>query len=454
MLKFLARTNRLLDTIAKRLFDFRRYADYLAVSLFAALPIGAAALAGLLHDHNGFTGYLSSRNWTSLVLVLPAVIWVLRWVVLTLAPMDGSVPPIVKLFGSEEQQALAGRELKDIFLSPVNFYAAIGVMLIVQASDFAEVCGLYLHRFLDPRHLQMQDIREPDWSVMRILDSHVGPVLSNLSVTVLAYAVQFAVGVMAFFIIVLLLRHNLYFLGRIYQRRRARRNQVGPYIIIDWDHLDKHFGFGGANHAFNCEVRILAVAGLLVLASRYHNVPAQQSKTLYDAIPVLLKLLKLDFTNMDKLGAVGGTLPDVGQWILMLSWLFLLGVISIPAGVKFLPFGDRDGLDMDRTRYLKEFVPDERWPGDNNIDETSRKFAKNSFWPTGDGRALWLFGIAMTVFFVMAFPLRPIPSKIPEFLGCCGVMVALGFGIAAVGFRLLKASIAYIDNSLVETGAK
>jgi hypothetical protein len=253
---------------------------------------------------------------------------------------------------------------------------------------------------------------------------------------------------------VLLLRHNLYFLSRIYQRRRARRNKLGPYIVVDWCHLDKRFGFGGANHAFNCEIRILALAGILLLASRYHNVPAEQSRSLYDAIPVLLKLVKLDFTDVDKLRAIGGTLPDVGQWMLIISWLLLLVIISIPAGVKFLPFGDRDGLDMDRTRYLKEFMPDQRWPGDEKIDETARMFARNSFWPTGDSRADWLFGSAMTVFFLMALPLRPILGKIPEFLGCCTMLVALGFGIAAVVFRLLRASIAYIDNSLVEPEAK
>jgi len=454
MLKLFARTNRILSMAAQLMFDAKRYRDYLFVALFASLPIGASALTGLLHNRNGFTGYLSSGNWVSLVLVLPAVLWVLRWVAQTLAPTHGATPPLVRLFDVGQPQELAKEDLKDVFLSPINLYVAICVMVVVQTTDIAEVAGLYLRRFVDPSRLHMQDIREPDWSVMRILDSHASAVFANLTVTVIAYSVQFVVGLLAFLVVVLLLRHNVYFLTRIYQRRREKRNNIGPYIIVNWDHGDSRFGFGEANHAFNCEIRILALAGILLLASRFHNVPAQRSLDLYDAIPGSLKLLKLDFTEVHKLGAIGGTLSDLGQWILVLSWLLLLVVISLPALVKFLPFAAKDGLDMDRTSYLKEFVPEERWPGDGKIDETAKKFAKNSFWPTGDNRALWLFGIAMTVFFVMALPLRPIRGKIPEFLACYTTMTALGFGSAAIVFRLLRASIAYIDKSLVESGDK
>jgi hypothetical protein len=450
----LDRANRTSVAITRSLFDSTRNYDYIAAIIFAAVPIGAAALTGLLHDRNGFTGYLSSKNWLSLVAVLPVVLWILRWVVRTLLPSDGNVPPIVRLFGVGRQQELATKELSDIFLSPINLYIAFCVMLILQATDFAEVAGLYVRRFLHASHLQMQDIREPDWTVMRILDIHVGPVLANLGVTVTGYAVQFTVGLLAFFIVILLVRHNLYFVSRIYQRRRANRNSNRPYIVVDWDHGDACFGFGGANHAFNCEIRILAAAGALVLASRFHNIPALQSQTVYNALPVLLKVLKLDFNDVGKLRAIPDTLPDAGQWILVLSWVFLLGVIAIPALVKFLPFGADDGLDMNRTSYLKEFVPEERWPGDDKIDDTAKKFAKNSFWPTGDNRALWLFGIAMTVFFVMALPLRPIRGDSLELAACYATMIALGFGTATVVFRLLRVSLAYISKTLVETSEK
>jgi hypothetical protein len=453
MLKLLAEIGRLASAITKLLVGSKREYDYVVAMVFAAVPVGTAALAGILHDSGDFIGYLSARNWVSLILTLPVVLWVLRWVVSTLDPGNEKVPPVVNLFPAA-QEDLARKDLNGVFFSPVNLCAAIGVMLIVQASDFAEVGGLYLRRFLDASQLKVEDIRERDWSVMKILDPHVGPVLGNLAATITAYSVQFTVGVLAFLILILLLRHNLYFISRIYQRRRARRNSTRPYIVVNWDHGDGRFGFGCANHAFNCEVRILALAGVLLLASRFHNVGAQQSRLFYEALPVLLKLLKLEVTDLAKLDAVSGTLPDIGQRILVLSWLLLLVVISIPTLVKFLPFGAKEGLDMDRTGYLKEFVPEELWPGDAKIDETAKKFAKNSFWPTGDNRALWLFGIAMMVFFVMAFPLRPIAGRIPEFLACYAVFLAIGFGSAAAAFRLLRASLSYIDKSLVEGSEK
>ena len=463
MLGLFFRIGRAATVIMRRLLDPHRYVDYAIAMIFATLPIGACALAGTLRNRDGFIGYLSARNWVSLILVLPVVLWILRWIASTLDPVDDETPPInladqkkppiVKLF-DVERQAPAQKELHDTFFSPLNFLAAFLVMLVLQATDFAEVGGLYLRRFVHPSKLSLNDIREQDWSVMRILDGHLGPVLTNLGATLVAYSVQFAVGLLAFLILIILLRHNLYFLYRIYQRRRAEQNPKRPYIIVNWDHRDGRFGFGEANHAFNCEVRILALAGVLLLASRFHNVPAQLSQQFYEALPVLLKLLKLDFDHLDELADMSKTVPDVGQWILVLSWLVLLAVISIPALVKFLPFGAKDGLDMDRTAYLKEFQPEDRWPGDAAIDDTAKKFAKNSFWPTGDSRALWLFGVAMTVFFVLAFPLRPVPDKTPQFLACYVIFFALGFGAAALVFRLLRAALSYVHESLVESGGK
>lgn len=454
MLKLIAPINRLSRAILKSVCDSDRKYDYAVAAIFASVPIWASALAGVLRDRQGFVGYLSCINWLSLVLVLPVVLWILRWVSSTLAPTNGETPPVVNLFENGEPRAWATKEFGEIFLSPVNLYAAFSVMVVVQASDFVEVGRLYFHRFFGRASLHIQDIREPDWSVMRLLDDRLGAVLSNFAVTLTAYAVQFTVGLLAFLIVALLLRHNLYFVSRIYQRRRARRNSAKPYIIVDLDSGDEHFGFGEANHAFNCEILILAGAGALLLASRFHNVPSLQSRSIYEAMPALLKMLKLNFNDVGKLSAVAGTLPDIGQWILVSSWLLLLAVISIPASVKFLPFGARGGLDLNRTTYLKEFVPEERWPGDAKIDETAGKFARNSFWPTGDNRALWLFGIANTVFFVMVVPLRPFRGELLEFFACYATMVTLGFGTAAVFFRLLRASLSYIDKSLVDKAEK
>ena len=452
MLKISARIRWFLEKVTQLLYDSARKTDYLVAALFAALPIAAAWVAGVLRDSEvhgvAFTGMASSKNWWILTLQLPVVLWILRWVVEEHLPGSSGTTPLVRLFDSDSA-VLAAKQLTAVVRSPINLLAAFCLIVIIQIGDMAEVAALYLRRFSGT--LATRDIREKDYFVMRILDDDLASVWKNLATAALSYTVQFLVGLLAFLVVIVLLRHNLFFVSRVYQRRR---DGIRPHLVIDWDHGDKHFGFGEANLVFNRQVVILMIAGILLLWSRFHNISADQSRGLLDAIPDLLFFLKLDFSHVKHLSLLGATLPDFGQTILVLSWLLLLAVISLPALVKFLPFGKKGAFNIDRTDYLKEFKPSQEWPADAKVDDIASRFAGHSFWPTGDSRARWLFGLSFTVLFVMIYPVYWEPDRILQFCLCYAVFIALGFGIAYASLCLLQASLAYVDPSLVKAERK
>jgi hypothetical protein len=126
----------------------------------------------------------------------------------------------------------------------------------------------------------------------------------------------------------------------------------------------------------------------------------------------------------------------------------MAAIVSIPAIVKFLPRCFRRGPNLTATEYLREFIPPAAWPWDDCVGEVMKDFARNSFWPTGDGKAGWYFTGAFFVFLLLMYPVRPVTGRAVKPLLLYVVFLAVAYVGTALVFRVLKASLTYVDGRL------
>jgi hypothetical protein len=221
---------------------------------------------------------------------------------------------------------------------------------------------------------------ELDWAIMFVGTNL--PKWQNLLLVMAAYPLQvFLVLILGVFA-VLMTRHNVFFLRRVYQRSRIPAGEAANFITIDLDDVNRCFGFRVANRAFNVQIMLLAAIGAGLLVSRFLNVDAAT-----------------------------GLFRDPGQVGMAVGWLAGLVIATLPAWVKFLPWLPRKGRlrDTSIVAYLREFFPEDQWPyGDPPaavvVSTMSARFAQNAFWPTGNNRAARLFFLA---FLALCFLIVP-----------------------------------------------
>ncbi len=284
---------------------------------------------------------------------------------------------------------------------------------------------------------------EKDWSVAYLsLKAKVGK-WPNLGLNVGAYSVQFAVVFIGILSIILILQHNLFFLSRVYQRSRVKPGEEHSYIHIDLDDDERCFGFRPANDAFNVQVLALAIAGVFILTTRFANV------------------------GINPHGSPTGLFPDAGQWLMVLTWLVALAIVSLPILIKLLPRMPSQGAEkapVSLVDYLREFLSDEAWAigkdtPPEEINAVAAMFAENAFWPAGNNRAWQLYFLSFWVFFIALVPdPRAIASFTdwPAWSKVAGWAVAgvLAWGATRLLFAVLRGLLAYIDNRLVEPPAQ
>jgi len=455
--------------ILTRLLDHRRRLDYLWLAAFAAVPIVlAAAICAHRSSSDGFAGYWDRPNWTLLVFVLPIATFALRWFAKCIGPVStrdlpSPPPPVVSLIETEAGREKAYAGLRKALLSPKALLAAVIITLMIHVVDLAPLGAAYIsgiskecpvsevsdesagcakesERSDAVNRLQVEFFGcclppvEKDWSVAFLSsDNRVGKG-PNLALNLSAYAVQFALLFIGIQLIILVFRHNLFFLSCVYQRRRVAPGEEALYIHINLKDRENCFGFREANRAFNVQVWALLIAAILTLITRFANV-----------------------------GPCTGLFPDAGQWIAVVAWLAALVVTSLPIFVKLLPRLPSRGAErmpQSMVGYLREFLSDEAWAfGDDTsteeVETVAGRFAENAFWPTGDNRAWRLYLFAFFVFFVALVPdpraigaLADLPcwSKIVGWV----IAGALALGATWALFRLIRAMLTYIDKRLVE----
>lgn len=467
-----------LSRVLARMLDYRKPLDYLWLIAFAAAPIALAAGIGVLQGFDSFAGYWDRFQWPLLILVLPIATFGLRWTAKCIGPvssraMPPSLPPVVRLIESDAGKEIAYAQLRRALLSPNNLLAALLITLLIHVVDMAQLAGFYIS---DASHVcpssevsatptatdcaqelsgqgTLPRLRiefpwmsggccevERDWSVAYLSSKKKVGKWQNLMLNVSAYSVQFAVVFIGILLVTLILRHNLYFLARVYQRRRVAADKAYSYVHIDLDDKDKCFGFRPANDAFNVQVLMLAIAAVFILTTRFANVGVSAD------------------------GTPTGLFPDVGQLLAVLTWVVALFIVSLPILVKLLPrrpFQRTGSAPTSIADYLREFLTDEAWTIDNDtlpeeIDAVAAKFAENAFWPTGNNRAWQLYFLSFWVFFIALVPdPRAINGEFSDWTMFVGWLLAgaLAWGATLGLFRFLRAMLTYIDNRLVELPA-
>jgi hypothetical protein len=453
--------------ILLRLLNPHKPLDYLWLATFAALPLVVAAGIGALKTTgDGFVGYGTRLNWVFLVVILPLSVFMMRRIankigsVLSPEPTQ-PLPPVVGLIETDAGRRTAYTAFRRALLAPKNLFAAFLVTFVIHVVDLAQLGAFFLSQASQvcqpsdetnvgacarevqrPGRMQRLQVSfaglEPevlkDWWVAYLSSDPRAPgKWPNLALNVSAYAVQFSVVFVGVLITVIVFRHNMFFLTRVYQRRRVTPDEVASYIHIDLDDKEKCFGFRSANSAFNVQVLGLAIAAVLILDTRFANVGPP---------PI-------------------GVFPDPGQWLAVLTWLVALAIVTLPILVKLLPrlpipaVGRAPPTLVD---YLREFLSDEAWTvsddtSSEEVDAVAARFAENAFWPTGNNRAWQLYFLSFWVFFVALVPdPAAIVGVLPPWWRIIGWMVAgvLAWVATWALFGLLRAMLTFVDPRLVE----
>ena len=518
------RLRRSLAAVKDRLLDGSRRVDYAIAFLIGATPIGLAPIVGVESslDFRGdvYDGYHHRANWMSFCVTLPLVLLAFRWITSRIGGRGESsdCPPVVTLMRGykkhkkprpkEDANANANAvvtKLKKVFDDHVfgtgGFAFAAAATLLISVMD-VRVVGLAYHcawRRSDwaPAAVEAAcGITEKGWSTMFLTEA--AGFHANLLFVFVAYLVQACVILVGLWMLVIMFRHNSFFVNRIYRRSRdeagaderrrerfrffikrivCRGDETGAElprdederIVIDLKDPERCFGFRPAFRAFNTQVVTLLAGGLVMLVSRYLNVDAAHANAIETAVGTLMEapgnvgvmatLWQADNVNL---------MPaDVGQWMLIVGWLAALTVVSMPGWVKYVPLWTllRRRKAWMITEYLKELLPKEDleklgWkvldgtePDLPRVNRVAASFSTHSFWPTGDERAKFLFFWAFFVLLVLLFPLAFDPDRIQLQIAYWVFVTLLALLAAKVFFVLLRRPIFYVDPRLVASPA-
>jgi predicted Ser/Thr protein kinase len=451
-----------------RLLDAQAYADYawLAVAgvvpLLIALAVGAYADSPLdrvspvydacvaaIGGNPVLIGYGSRLNWWPSFVYLPFALFVLRRAAARLFPAPGVTAEvgIVRKIPPRGRRAVAA-DLAFAAHDPRNLAAVAGLIVVMTALDLRETAAQYASAFSGDT---LACPRELDWTV-QFVAGRVS-VSANAWLVVLAYSAQVLLHSLGVMLVVLLFRHNLFYLRRVYQRHRAPRHSIDEQVVLDFDDVERCFGLRALHGTFNYQILMLIIGGLLMIASRLMNVDRTPIGLQYEAA---LSTLLPDGAAARMTRAAGFGLadlfPDVGQIMLAIGWVVCFVVVAMPSFVKFLPLADKRVRLVGRLEYLLEFIPPTTSVPTSTPEEVDRlamKFARSSFWPAGDERARTLYTIAYFVFFMMVVPVPPTSSA--ALAMHVVAMLLLSFVTMKLTFWLFKKTLMNIDASLART---
>ncbi len=424
-----------------RMIDRGKQVDYLFIFTIGALPICVAYLIGAHKTIENYRGYLDSPNWWSLAFILPMILFAFRWCMGKIAPVNSprltdDRPPIINILHDDDSKVSIYDQLRQSILSKNNFLITFIIVAIVHILDMPKFLTPYFSGISNGYY---------DWSTMFLLESSGISKASNLILFITSGIAQFCAVFIGVLAIILILRHNLFFMRHIYQRQHMQQlkgdGEAKNYFQIDVNDVNRCFGFRSANQAFNTQVKALMIAGAAMFLSRFAHASHDQN-------------CAFDFSNWQSaLSCL--SFPIISQWLMALFWLITLFIVSMPSFVKLLPrmpYRGSDRIDLSVENYLQEFFSDETWPKDklgNNepIATVAGKFARNSFWPTGDNRAHTLFLFSYWIFFVILLP--PVSFEIKTLIITFVVYGFAAYLLKNVTFWTLKWALRYVDEMLV-----
>lgn len=423
-----------------RLIDSRKKMDYWVAAAIAALPLAFAVAIGVASDadlgQTHYVGYLASWNFTSLVVLLPLGLFLFRWAMNRIGPLvepfaPEQLPPVVALI-QPNLRSSGYQDLRNALVDGKLTGLALGIDVIIHILDCYEFVPYYMgwtQTWAGEKH----------WALMfEIPERHLS-VAVNATLLGLAKLAQFAIVLIPVLFFLIAIRHNLFFLAQIHQRRwKSYGQKAEDSIMVDLDDPEACFGFRGADRAFNVQVFSLGLCGMMMLVSRFVVAP-----------------LRIGQAGLE-------WLPALGQVMLPVGWLAALAAVSMPALVKFLPMLPIPGrgpamAERSAVAYLQEFIPSKLWPvqGKPTPEElayVAAKFATNSFWPTGNNRAKLLYFFSFYALIVLLIPLQP--GNAIELVGAYLMAFPLVAGLLTWGgLTILGVVLSSIDERLVKIPA-
>jgi hypothetical protein len=510
----------LMSRCQRRLLQGSRY-DYLYVALLALLPYVIAHFLGIFRSHNIDShqicsasaaadcisivasdnpywcfGYFRRYNWSSLVILVPATLWVLRnsadrlFALTKVSARKDQERNLVIPDLIPHKQSHLFADFRRAVLGRSNLATALAIDLVIHIIDMKEIVFIYLgwlphvwpwlapltqhvNRFrqwspdvvpwkLYLLHLLQSlcnslphTISSPiyqdewDWSLWFLHDpAHHATFFGNIALVAVAYSSQFLIVLFAISLMTLLIRHNLYFLKAIYLRSGAPPNRAEDFIVLDFSDPDHRLGLGKISSQFNYQIKLLVIAALITLFSRRINahltsVTSNINKAkIGDLINPLTTLLAPPY-NWQQI------FPTPGQKIFPIVWLMMFFIVMIPSFAKCLPLVRCRRIDMGVMEFLRQFMP----PGtaydqvstEEQVSEVAKRFACQSFWPVGDASAEALSIFSFFLFGLMMVPILPTTAGQAIYLA---EIFLLAYTISKSLFWILGYVLSIVDKRL------
>lgn len=405
---------RFLNRFEKRILTWADRGGYVFVAIAAVLPIVLSWDLGMNRTLKTSTcvGYWERPNWTSLVVLLPIALLVVRWTANRLYPL-GVWPELYRISDRIENRERAECTIRDAAVDGRNLAVALLITILIHIADLFVFVKYYFKSF---RGISLVPPLQWDW-VLWYLNDQTNRTLfyKNAVLVFVAYSVQFLTVLLAIELITLLVRHNLIYLRLIYLRNRAQGRTPADFIVLDFDAQDGSFGLRRLSAQFNQQILLLAVAGGFTLVSRIVNSDTSKVLMLLGTHPpdsptkTAWALLVAVLSNAHAL------FPTYGQVMFIFGWIFMFVIVMLPARAKLLPLKVLPAANNGAADYLLQFIP----PGSlrdittdslsrpGSVDATAAQFARHSFWPVGDRTAQYVSLVAFLVFFFMLAPVLP-----------------------------------------------
>ncbi len=454
--------------------------DYAVCALLGTLPILVAFLihAGLsgevaadsLLKHicpqaTGIKGYFQCPNWMMFPLALPLGLWVLRWMSQRLSAVrdpNGSSHPLVQLLPEAGRNPLRQR-LRDIALDGRLLLGAFSVATICMVVDLKEQEAVYWKVFSRGKTSITTCPRQIDWtyyclSKQPTQPGYVSP-QKDLALIGVAYLCQYLIITFAFFVTFLITAHNYVYLRTVFRRSAAKSEDPDLFFGISFDDDNKRcFGLKAMHVPFNAQLIFLSISAAFILISRFAIVGPLSPDVTTAIADTFLAPRKgyRDFTTAVAKIPLDKLFPTTGQIMLAIGWIFCFSAVMMPVFLKFLPLVNKQiwsgGINEFLLEFLKDTNPYAKDPMPPDLsDALAKKFAQNSFWPTGDRRARLLFYLAFFALLLILFPVLPDGPYHLFLLGYLLFLVVLAVTFTTLLFYALRVGLSHVDERLTST---
>ena len=434
--------------IQRRLLDSSKVEDYFFAFIIPLAPVVFSQMIGIWKhtdiEEFKFTGYQEAFNQHSLIVALPISLFFLRILGsylfgINVGSNHRNRVPLLTIFNNEVQAAIH-ENLKKTALSPTISFIVLILDILFHSFDIGAVLKQYLLKFLGHE----VNYNQIYWANLCLVKKDID-VGTNFLFMLSVYLGQFIIFFIAVTAIILFLLHNIFYLRLIYQRSRISEDKIQCHIVLNFDDYNRRFGLSNLYGVFNIQLVALVFAGVVVLCSRI---------TLTQKIdfPTLVNFNFADSFSERRIGDLLENLfPEFGQYVIVLLWLFTFIVVLLPTFVKFLPFFSRNIASQGWliSDYLREFIQpkdDSKYPLSTTaeVNDVARKFAQNSFWPSGDDFSKLIFWFVFFTCFAILFPLNPISA---------GIFFIVSFLLAETFLNFYRWVLGHVDQRLVDRSA-